>query len=788
MGGRQAALFGRSDYLTVRRLQDYADRGQLAAATSAFGAFITCVIRLGGQGVLIQFAWLGFMLAISLARVELIRRFVPESIDLTYFRKQQRYVIALGIADSIGWGVGIAMFATFAQDAELYLLSVLVAGVVTASMIYYRALPRICAVFVGTMALTGYGISYATFGRVEIVSFALITALAMILFRGIYDDAKLYKRKFEGEAELAESAETIQLLLHDYEAQSADWLWQVDKGACLVAVCDRFGEAAGCESWNLEGREMVSLFDHGPQRELLAHRLLVRQPFRDLTISLTVGGETRWWTMSANVWDDGTMHGVARDTTDTRQAVERVNFMAHHDMLTGIANRFLFGETLAEVLARKQTAGGLALLYLDLDHFKQINDTFGHSTGDRLLTEASKRISGAVKSHDLVARLGGDEFAVLLTRLSDQETAKVVAQRIVDEMEKPFVLGDQKLSTSTSIGIAHVDRTVEGAARSPDTLLRQADLALYAAKALGRGTFAEFEPWLEERDRERAQLEADLKTAIQNDEFTLHYQPLYDIAQRRTVGFETLVRWQSPIWGVVMPGEFISLAEDSGLIVSLGEWIIRNAIEEAASWEEKETVAINLSPLQMRSPRLIPTLAEAICTTGIDPARIELEITENMLMHDSERNVAMLHELRDMGMRISLDDFGTGYSSLNYLRSFPFDKIKIDKCFVEDIEDREDCQAIVRAVMHLAGALGMSTVAEGVERKSQLEWLRAEGITQIQGYLISYPVNAEELSDGRPFNEDRAQWFKPPEMRGKKCDDEGEARSAGDGDALEDAA
>lgn len=765
MGGRQAALFGRADYLLTRRLQDYVERGQLAAATSAFGAFVMCVVRLGGDGVLIQFAWLGFMLLTSLARVELIRRFTPETIDLEYFRRQRRYFVALGVADSLGWGVGFYMFAMLAQDAELYLLSVLVAGVVTASMIYYRALPQICLFFVATMAMTGYAVSYAILGRFELISFSLITALAVVLSRGIWDDAKLYRRKFEGEAELAESAETIQLLLHDYEAQSADWLWQVDKGACLVSPCERFGEAAGCDPLELDGRELVSLFDPGPARELLAHRLLVRQPFRDLTISLTVHGETRWWTLSANCWDDGTMHGVARDATDTRQAVERMNFMAHHDMLTGIANRFLFGETLSEVLERKETKGGLALLYLDLDHFKQINDTFGHSTGDLLLTEAAKRLTACVKSHDLVARLGGDEFAILLTRLEDPSDAKAVAQRIVDELDRPFILDEQKLSTSTSIGIAHLGPQRPDSRTRPDDLLRQADLALYAAKALGRGTFAEFEPWLEERDRERAQLEADLRTAIQNGEFTLHYQPLYDIETRRTVGFETLVRWQSPIWGVVMPGEFIPLAEDSGLIVALGEWIIRNAIAEAAGWEDQERVAINLSPLQMRSPRLLPTLENAIRSTGIEPGRIELEITENMLMHDSERNVAMLHEFRRLGMRIALDDFGTGFSSLNYLRSFPFDKIKIDKCFVEDIESREDCQAIVRAVMHLAKALGMVTVAEGVERTSQLEWLRDEGITQVQGYLISYPVNAEELSDGRPFNEDRHAWFKPPDKR-----------------------
>jgi predicted signal transduction protein with EAL and GGDEF domain len=329
-----------------------------------------------------------------------------------------------------------------------------------------------------------------------------------------------------------------------------------------------------------------------------------------------------------------------------------------------------------------------------------------------------------------------------------------VAERIVEAICEPFRIEGQKLNISTSVGVAFFS----GTGGNSDDLLRQADLALYAAKARGRGCFARFEPWMEDRERERAALESDLRSAIREGQFALHFQPLVKIDSGEVAGFEVLVRWDHPTLGVVMPGEFIPIAEDTGLIVPLGEWILRNAIMQAATWREGLRVAINLSPIQLRSPRLMSQLVTAIAHTGIDPGRIELEITENVLMQESEANVALLHKLRELGVRISLDDFGTGYSSLNYLRSFPFDKIKIDKCFVADLEQREDCQAIIRAVTSLAGTLGMDTVAEGVERKEQLDWLRQAGCTEVQGYYISYPFNIEELSDGRPLDSEREHW------------------------------
>jgi len=754
---RQAALLPRSDFVVLRRLQDYVGRGLLAAAISIFGAAIAFITMIERESIMVMGAWLVAMLALNAVRVVQTREFEQSTIDPEYLKRQYYLIHALLVADTVLWVCGLGLLIPGANATQLFVLCTLVLGGLVAAMVYMRPLPLAAAGFAFAMATAGIYLAPQATGFANYIPEAIILTYLVIVLRGIHDNETSYSAKLARELAMIDHEETIQLLLHGYDSQSADWLWHIDAQGKLADVSERFGEAAGRDPAELENTHFPDLFVEGTQAELLAHRLMVRQPFREITLELDVQGERRWWTLSANRLEDGTMRGVARDTTETRQALARVDYMAHHDNLTGIANRFLFGETLAENLDRQLAHERLALLYLDVDHFKIVNDTLGHSVGDVLLTEVAWRLRAIVKGHDLCARLGGDEFAILLTRLERPEEATLVAERIVAALRQPFEINGQRVQVGTSVGIAHF----KGTGGNADDLLHQADLALYSAKAMGRGCYAEFEPWLEERDRERAALEADLRHAIEGNQFTLHYQPIFDIAGKRTIGFETLVRWDHPSLRVVMPGDFIPLAEESGLIVPLGEWIIHNAILEAASWPDKESVAINLSPLQMRSPRLLPTLLGAIEESGIDPQRIDLEITESVLMQDSDANVANLHKFRELGMRISLDDFGTGYSSLSYLRSFPFDKIKIDKSFVEDIEFREDCQAIVRTVIDLADALGMDTVAEGIERESQLDWLREHGCKQVQGYLISYPVNRVELSDGRPFGLRDANWFRP---------------------------
>ncbi|WP_230292012.1 bifunctional diguanylate cyclase/phosphodiesterase [Croceicoccus sp. Ery5] len=761
MGARQEAVLNRDELLLARRLGDYAAHAPVAAMLSGLSAMIACAIaprELMAIWHALCGIWLLAIGAVSTLRVWHAGRIEPDTIDFGYIRRQARKAEVLAYADAALWALGLSFIASMLDPSTRVTVNILITGMLATAAIRLRSMPRIGIALTVAFVAGGVGSTLLRGDPVDFVNVPVMLFYATVVLYCFRADAAAYEARFNAEFAVSESAETIRLLLHDYEAQSADWLWRVDHSGCLVGVCDRFGEAASMPRPELEGKELVSLFRHGPAREHLSHRLLRREPFRDLTLELVtrdddpLGG--RWWMLSASPREDGTIRGVARDVTATRRTEQRVAYMAHHDGLTGLANRFLFGETLAGQLARQRKGDSCALLYLDLDHFKTINDTLGHSCGDLLLTEAARRITSKVKGHDLVARLGGDEFAVLLTRFRDAEEALAVADRIVAAITEPFRIEGQKLHISTSVGVAFH----KGQGGNSDDLLRQADLALYAAKARGRACFAQFEPWMEDRERERAALEADLRDAIKQGQFALHFQPLVNIDTGEVAGFEALVRWEHPTMGVVMPGEFIPIAEDTGLIVPLGEWIMRNAIAQAARWAGGQRVAINLSPIQMRSPRLMSQLVTAIAHTGIDPARIELEITENVLMQESEANVALLHKLRELGVRISLDDFGTGYSSLNYLRSFPFDKIKIDKCFVADLEKREDCQAIIRAVTSLAGTLGMDTVAEGVEREEQLEWLRAAGCTEVQGYYISYPFNVEELSDGRPFDSECERW------------------------------
>jgi predicted signal transduction protein with EAL and GGDEF domain len=368
----------------------------------------------------------------------------------------------------------------------------------------------------------------------------------------------------------------------------------------------------------------------------------------------------------------------------------------------------------------------------------------GHPVGDQLLKAVARRLESCMSPDELIARLGGDEFAVIVAA-NRLEKLDLLSERIVESLNRPFRLGDHDVVIGVSVGIACAPEH----AGTPDDLLRNADLALYAAKTAGRNCAMRFEAGMDLAAQERRTIEMDLRGSLTKNEMRLHYQPLINAGTGETNGYEALIRWEHPVRGIVMPQEFIGVAEDTGMIVQIGEWVIRQAVDDLASWESHLTVSINLSPAQMRSPTLISTMVQSLARTGVDAQRICLEITESVLMQDSEANIETLHKLRSLGLQIALDDFGTGYSSLNYLRSFPFNKIKIDRCFVSEIDTREDCRAIVRSVVNLAKSLGMATTAEGVERPEQADCLQLEGCGEVQGYLYSKAVPVGELSDLR---------------------------------------
>ena len=428
--------------------------------------------------------------------------------------------------------------------------------------------------------------------------------------------------------------------------------------------------------------------------------------------------------------------GVAthEDVTEQRRIEARMKHMAHHDALTDLPNRVLLRERLEEALKGSAPVG---VLWLDLDRFKEVNDTLGHATGDALLKAATERLQACVRDRDTVARLGGDEFAVIQT----DRGATTLALRIIEAISAPYQISDHQIVVGVSVGIS----VAPDDATDADQLLRNADLALYRAKNEGRGTYRFFEPGMDARMHARRQLELDLRSALANDGFDLHYQPVFNLDTNNITAFEALLRWTHPERGSIPPAEFIPLAEETGLIGAIGAWVLREACRQARTWPDSIRVAVNLSPLQFKQNDLVQLVANTLGSSGLAAPRLDLEITETVLLENTDKTLAMLHQLRALGVRISMDDFGTGFSSLSNLRSFAFNNIKIDRSFIQGLGKSEQCSAIVQAVAGLGAGLDVTTIAEGVETADQLEWVRAFGIIEVQGFFLGCPVPAAEV-------------------------------------------
>jgi diguanylate cyclase (GGDEF)-like protein len=425
------------------------------------------------------------------------------------------------------------------------------------------------------------------------------------------------------------------------------------------------------------------------------------------------------------------------------QLAHRAGHMAVHDNLTGLPNRVLLNERLEQALDRAKRDEIVVTHILDLDHFKHVNDTLGHPVGDKLLQMVAKRLRALVRETDTVARMGGDEFAIVQVPLARVSDAESLAVRIIEAVGQPYEIDGHQVVVGVSIGIGIAVGPRDAA--SPERLMRNADLALYQAKGAGRGTFRFFEPAMDAQMQARRTLENDLRKALAVGEFELYYQPIVNLASNDVSGFEALIRWHHPQKGLVAPDAFIPLAEEIGLIVPIGEWAIRNACCTAVKWPRDLKVAVNISSVQFRHPGLVQVVMSALSTSGLPAKRLELEITETAHLVDNQSTLAVLHQLRNLGVSIATDDFGTGYSSLSYLQNFPFDKIKIDCSFVKDINESAASLNIVRAVVVLANGLGIPATAEGVENEAQLASIRSEGCTEMQGFLLSEPVPAHEI-------------------------------------------
>ena len=499
----------------------------------------------------------------------------------------------------------------------------------------------------------------------------------------------------------------------------------------------------------IPGRSMADILKDSP---LLATRTIVtgetnlaqhldlasRRDSAALTMELSDG---RVVTINHEPMPDGGLVDTITDVTQQRLAEARIVHMALHDPLTDLPNRVLFRQRLDAALKRVTRGEHCAVFCLDLDQFKGVNDTLGHPVGDALLGAVSGRLSNLVRQADTVARLGGDEFAIVQTGLNRSEDAKPLARRILHELCKPYDLAGHQVIIGTSIGIAIAP--VDGT--DPDHLLKSADIALYQAKNNGRNCYCYFEPRMNAMLQVRRELELDLRRAAAAGEFELFFQPLVDMNANSVTAFEALLRWRHPRRGIILPTEFISLAEEIGLISQIGEWALCAACRQAQSWPGDFKVAVNVSALQFRNRQLVQTVMRALRESGLDPHRLELEITESTMIRDFDSVLSTLHGLKKLGVSISMDDFGTGYSSLSYLLGFPFDKVKIDQSFVRGLGSRSDCIAIIRAVTGMCDSLGITATAEGVETAEQLNLLRDEQCTEIQGFLVAEPCPADEV-------------------------------------------
>jgi diguanylate cyclase (GGDEF)-like protein len=596
----------------------------------------------------------------------------------------------------------------------------------------------------GCVFATGTFIGFAPL--ITLIGYALLTFCAILYF-----DRQLIERSLTM-IRLERHAETISILLRDFEESSSDWLWETDATLTMRHISPRFAEVALRQPQEME-INLIELLGGGKQASaepfdraiaILKQRIESHASFREVVVPVKIGAERRWWALTGKPLFDSNgsfigYRGVGSDVTAAYRSRERIAYLARHDPLTDLANRAGFNEAIAIAVAEADRQNA-ALLCLDLDEFKTINDSYGHDIGDAVLRAVGQRIRGVLREHDFAARLGGDEFAVLLA-VADKQEAAVVAARLIECLSPAFSCGDLVIKIGVSIGIAVAP--ADGV--DPDTLYRNADLALYRAKAAGRGTWRLFDPNMDRLLHEKRLLQRDVRDALPNGELFVAYQPIVDLKTRELAALEALVRWHHPQRGIVPPADFVPIAEQSGLIGAIGTFVLTEAAELARRLPPQVRIAVNLSPLQLRDEGLLDRVHGTLNSIGLPPERIEFEVTESFMLETSGRSLENLRGLRSRGHCVAIDDFGTGYSSLAVLRGFPFDRLKIDRSFIANLEDEEGTGSIVKAIIGLGHALGLSVTAEGVESDEQADLLTQYGCADAQGYYFSRPLSPAQV-------------------------------------------
>ena len=680
--------------------------------------------------------------------------------DRTYGDAERRRLTRAEInAQTVGaavvglvWLVPIVTFAPLAPDTARIQLWTVLAMVMTAMAVVVPAVPLGTILFSAIVGTAAAGL-FIWCGLWQTAMVALVVVIMVAV--GTIESARMFLASRVAEAGMAEKAEVVSLLLREYEEKGADWLWQVDTSRRVRSVSPRFAYALGRDPLEIDGQSFIQLIA-GPAWDSgqfpsslhdLAERLKRRESFSNLLVRVTIAGEKRWWELSGapKLDENGAyegFRGVGSDVTEQRDNADKIAQLARYDTLTGLPNRLMLTESLADAMRfADQWRTRCAFLMIDLDRFKAVNDTLGHLVGDQLLAKVAARLRELMTENEVCGRLGGDEFAVVIRDASDLSVINRVAKAVIDVLSLPYEVDHHTLYVGASIGAAVGPR--DGS--TVETLMRNADLALYRAKDAGGGTHFIYEPALHAHAEERRQHEFSLRRALEREELELHYQPVVGADSEAVVSFEALLRWNSAEHGLVSPNKFIPLAEDTRLIIPIGEWVLRAACTEAMNWPDHVKVAVNVSGEQLLDPHFASTVVSALAVTGLPARRLEIEVTESIFLRDATVARSTLEQIMGLGCAIALDDFGTGYSSLGYLRTLRFSTIKVDRSFVQGAaQNNPESLAIIRAVVAMAESLGVTTTAEGVETDAELEMVKALGCTKIQGFYYGRPMPSRE--------------------------------------------
>ena len=667
-------------------------------------------------------------------------------------RDEVKKQTVLSIANALVWVVPIAGFAPFGESSRMLDLWAITAMLMTASAVLMPAVPLGNLIFAGVVGL-GSLVSFVFMQSYDMAVISVVFGAVVAL--GSIESARSFLTARVAESAMAEKSEVVSLLLREFEEGEADWLWQIDTSRRCRSVSPRFAFALGLSPEEIDGKPFIQMIA-GPAWETgqfpsslhdLAERLKRRENFSNLLVRVTINGQQRWWELSGtpkldeNGVFDG-FRGVGSDVTEQRESSDKIAHMARYDTLTGLPNRMMVTEALGDALRyAAQWRTRCAFLMIDLDRFKSVNDTLGHLVGDQLLARVSERLKGLITDNELCGRLGGDEFAIVVRDASDHTRVNRVAQAVIELLSRPYEVDHHTLYIGASVGSAIGPRD----GNTVETLMRNADLALYRSKEEGGGQHFNYEPSLHAHAEERRKLEFSLRRALERNEFVLNYQPVVDAKDETIVSFEALLRWHSEDHGFVSPAKFIPLAEDTRLIVPIGEWVLREACREAINWPSNVKVAVNVSGEQLLEQNFIATVVGALSSTGLPAQRLEIEVTESIFVRDSSAARGVLEQIMALGCGIALDDFGTGYSSLAYIRNLRFSTIKVDRSFVQGAAaDNPESLAIIRAVVAMAESLEMSTTAEGVETERELAIIRGLGCRKIQGYYFGRPMPATD--------------------------------------------